>query len=116
MPREPPVIRAALPAREIMTPPIEPENRNWKIETGNSSCLRLVRHGLVSRACGRNELAEQALRKRILVHPFGMPLHTRNPVGIPDPFDPFDRAVRSARGNVQIPPWLLNRLVVRAVA
>src|SRR5215467_32212 len=44
-----------------------------------------------------------------------MPLHARDPVGVPSPFDAFNRTVRSTRGNAQIPARLLNRLMVRTV-
>src|SRR5881275_767829 len=136
MPREPPVMSAALPAREIMTPPIgnqkieigrsklenqelslawsfrrepRPRNRNWP-------CLRLVSDGRAARVCGSGyKRAEQSLGKGVSKHTLGMPLHSGNPVGIARPLHTLDRAVGRARSDAQVLAWLLNRLMVRTV-
>src|SRR6266849_6565974 len=142
MPREPPVMSAALPAREIIEPP---RNRKSKVES-RPTCPRrsslqseerflpksrnpqapgsagqalgrsrgLPRNAAGIARCG-NEFAEQALGKRIAKHAFGMPLDAHDPIGIAGPFDAFDRAVGRARSDAQILARRRDGLVMRAV-
>src|SRR5258708_32152414 len=104
MRREPPVMSAALPAREIMNPP----------KTRKYTNLRLVSDDLTG-ACGSDELLEQALRKRIVRHALWMPLDSYNPVGIAGPLDRLINAVGGLCCDAGFFPGLVDRLMMTAV-
>src|SRR6266436_2830891 len=107
MPREPPVMSAALPASEIMIPPESFESKIFLAK--NSNFQR-------DRAAGRgDEVTEQPLGKRIASHALRMPLNPEHPIRIAGPFDPFDDSIRRVRGDAQILSRLLNCLMMRTV-
>src|SRR5271170_7088202 len=91
MPREPPVISAALPASEIMMPPKCPEEN----EQRNSKCgtLGLLYDRIVSAPGRGDEIANEPFRKSVAHHPLGMPLHAHHPVRVARPLDTLNGAV-----------------------
>src|SRR5260370_24118325 len=114
MPREPPVMSAALPAREIMNPP-RTETRKPKLETRTTTALRLVSDDLTG-ARGRDEFFEEPLLKSILRrHQFRMPLDAHNPGRVACPLHCFDDFVRSQPRYTQIFTESANRLMMAAV-
>src|SRR6266403_5330346 len=93
MPREPPVMSAALPAREIMKPP-KLETLKSKFENMKRASLSFGRDGLMG-ARDDQEFFEEPLRKIILGrHPLRMPLEADNPVRVANPLHCFDDPVR----------------------
>src|SRR6267143_1901948 len=80
IPREPPVMSAALPASEIMWPPkLETENQKSEKSNQPTTSLSLLSDGLTG-ASGSYEILEKTLRKRVLRHALGMPLNADDPV------------------------------------
>src|SRR6185437_5207842 len=104
MPREPPVINADFPVREIMSCPTIPILSLIERLSANAAAHR-----------GIQQSAKQILGKCISDHAFRMPLHANDPVGIAVPFHCFDNSVRRASGNAQILSGFADCLMMRAV-
>src|ERR1700687_4508662 len=120
IPREPPVISAALPASEIMIPPriVTSETQRSKFEkrTARSRSFRTIRRTLNlwrhCSACSGHKFPEQPFRAAIAGHAFGMPLHAGHPVRVAGPLDAFHGPVAGARGNPKALDRLLDRLIM----
>src|SRR5215472_12275083 len=130
MPRDPPVMSAALPASEIMIPPSMIRKSILVLYARRRAKPGLVAFGpqfpltqSLRLACGypacvprgANEVAEQPLRQRLPCHPLRMPLHTRYPVRVSRPLDPLHNPIGRVACDREVAAWLLNRLVVRTV-
>src|SRR5262249_8731623 len=117
IPREPPVIKAAFPAKEIMIPPSEVKAfagtalRALSCPPGPSApcCLEL---GLARRA---DKVGKQFLRKRIVRQSLRMPLNANPPVFRRIEFHGFHNSVRAACRYLQSFSRLRDRLVVAAI-
>src|ERR1700676_3211773 len=107
IPREPPVMSAALPASEIMIPPRD--LRKQKPVAIDSSFL----HRTTARR--GNKILEQRLGKSVTRHTFRMPLNADHPIGIPGPLHAFDDSIRSFGRHTKVFSGSLNGLVVAAI-
>src|SRR5450432_976499 len=113
MPREPPVMTAALPASEIMMPPKRVNSENSKID--EAEILGLL-HDRTARAANHlNKFGEQTLRQKIVGHALGMPLDADDPVCAADPLDALNGAIWGAGGDAEVFARLVDGLVVTAV-
>src|SRR6266853_116372 len=105
MPREPPVMSAALPASEIIKPP------KSKLE------IRKPRPSAVRGCCSRclHQRAEKRCSKRVALHSFGVPLHSDDPMFVRLVLDSFDHPIGSNRGDAQAMAQIPDGLVVRSI-
>src|SRR6266436_404502 len=110
MPREPPVMSAALPAREIMTPP-KVETRKSKLENRNRP-TSAVRDGC---AGSLPQCAKQRRCQRIALHSLRMPLYADDPVFVRLVLDRFDYTIGSNRGDAQAAAQIPDGLVMRSI-
>src|SRR5437868_394204 len=120
IPREPPVIIAALPAGEIMKPPrkcgtTKREDRTRKCLKQSLGFVPYQLAGVAGPLGSGNKFCEQRARKPIARHALGMPLHTDDPARTALPFDGFDGAVGSMRSDCQVFSRHRNGLVMAAV-
>src|SRR5208282_4148812 len=111
MPREPPVMSAALPAREIMNP-----SGRTKIEKRKSNNGLWARSALHCGLAGRDhELAEQCGGECVAFHALGVPLDADDPVRVAMPLDRFNDAVGSVCGDAQATAGRADGLMMRTV-
>src|ERR1700681_3582121 len=104
MPREPPVMSAALPASEIIKPP-KLETRKSKSENRNAKKPpALALHGGGPR--GFDQRAEKRRGEGVAGHPLGMPLHADDPVFMRLVLDGFDHTIGSQRSDSQAVPQI----------
>src|SRR5208282_464731 len=85
MPLEPPVISAAFPASEIMSPPCS-DSRNRRAVGPE---LRFRGGDLAGSPCSGNQLREQAVGQGVAAHALWMPLNAHDPIGVARPFHAF---------------------------
>src|ERR1700674_3724682 len=113
MPREPPVMSAALPASEIIKPP-KLETRKSKPADRNSKKPPVL---VVQGGCARglHQRAEKRRGEGVAGHPFGMPLHADDPVFMRLMLDGFDHTIGGQRSDSQAVPQIPAGLVMRGV-
>src|SRR4029077_1869042 len=107
IPREPPVISAALPASEIIQSPTRFKKQNRTAEASRFLNNRAPRRG--------HEIAKQSFRKSIAKHTLCVPLNTDHPVCVARPLHTLNNPVGRVGRNTQILPRLPDGLVVRTV-